>query len=76
MKRIEVQVCIELTIDDEQEFRQAAHDRALEEGLPESEAKDYLDPEVYSLAECGQMLLDPAISPAGCTIQQSSAEQL
>lgn len=63
-----VDVTISMQIDNESDFREAARDRALKDGLDEKSASQYLDPESTSLDECGQMIIDPGMSPAGATI--------
>lgn len=65
-------VSVELTIHDEQTFRQAAQQKALEEGCGE-DSTAYGPGGSMSLGECAMMLIDPGISPPGCTIQQSWA---
>lgn len=66
---------IELAVHDEAQFRQAAHDRALADGLGKEYAGRYLDADYMSLCECACMLLDPGSLP-GAEIYQSSAETL
>lgn len=69
-------VTVDLRIYDEKAFRRAAYERGIEDGLSEEEAKEYLDPDSKSLGECGQMLIDPGVSPEGTEILQSSSESL
>ena len=66
-----ISIRVELRIFDEQAFRQAAYDRAIEDGLCEAEAKSFLDEEDKSLGDCGMMLVDPGASPSGSEILQS-----
>lgn len=69
-----VAVTLHLTIHDAKDFRQAAYERALEDGLDEDDAKTFLDPEGKHLGECAVMLFDPGMSPQGCSIVDSSTE--
>lgn len=71
---MDICVSIYLTVRDEQAFRQAAHDRALEDGLDETMAKQHLNAAASSLRDCEIMLLDPGVSPKGCEILDSTAE--
>lgn len=71
---MDISVTIYLTINDEQAFRQAAHDRALADDLGEEEAKEYLDAEAKPITDCAIMLLDPGISPPGSQIHESTSE--
>lgn len=68
-----ITVSLELTITDEKAFRQAAQDRAEEEGCGEDSAA-YGPGGSMSLGECAIMLIDPGVSPAGSEIQQSWTE--
>ncbi len=80
MKSI-ITVTLQIEIDDETTFRQTAHAQALRENDPEV-AKPFLDPEQTDLAQCAQMIFDPAIGsllrrgmgPDGCSILGSAAE--
>ncbi|MGH8159259.1 MAG: hypothetical protein ACREPQ_14155 [Rhodanobacter sp.] len=67
-------VTLLIEIGDEVAFRQAAHDRALTDNLCDDEAATYLDIEETSLGQCAVMLLDPGVSPPGCSIVDSSTE--
>ncbi len=68
-----ITLSINLDITDEEAFRQAAHDKALEEGLSPEEATAYLEDGGMSIGACAVMLLDPCISPPGSQIHDSSA---
>jgi hypothetical protein len=46
----------------------------VEDGLEQTGANEYLDPELKSLADCVVALLDPGLSPAGSSILGSGAE--
>lgn len=70
-----ITVSVDLQVDDEVEFRKAAHDRAIADGLLAEEAARYLDDEETSLSECAQMLIDLGLSPGGCSILGSSADE-
>ncbi|MEY2117322.1 hypothetical protein [Rhodanobacter sp. FW106-PBR-R2A-1-13] len=61
-------------LHDEQAFRQAAHERALTDGLNAEEALSYLDPEKSTVGACAIMLFDPGVSPPGCSITDSSTD--
>jgi hypothetical protein len=68
----EVEVRIRLDVWDFEQFREAARKRALEDGLDEEEAAEYLDEEEKSIGECAMMLLDPGVGPAGSDVEESS----
>lgn len=70
----DVAVTIYLNVYDEKRFRDAAHGRALEDGLDEEDAGLYKDGEAKSLAECAQMLIDTGTSPDGAEVFESTAE--
>ena len=74
MRSPTVEVSLYLRIHDEEEFRQAAYERALQDGLSEDEALRYKDLEDMSLGDCARMLVDPGTGPAGCEVLDSSAE--
>lgn len=69
-----VSVTVFLRVYDEKQFREAAYDRAIEDGLDEASAAQYKDQEEKSLSECAQMFIDPGISPSGAEILDSSSE--
>ncbi|MEY2152333.1 hypothetical protein AB7849_15615 [Rhodanobacter sp. 115] len=71
---MELCISICLTVHDESAFREAARDRALEDGLGDETANAYLDEEQHSLGQCAIMLLDPGVSPNGCQIIDSTAD--
>lgn len=70
-----VSITLHLTVHDSKEFRQAAHDRALTDGLDAETAQTFLNAEATSLGECAVMLFDPGMSPPGCSIEDSSHEE-
>lgn len=65
---------INLDITDETAFRQAAREKALEDGLDEKDADTYLEDGGMSLSQCAIMLLDPGVSPPGSSILDSYAD--
>jgi hypothetical protein len=70
-----INVTVQLTVYDERAFRAAAQQRALDDGLSPKEAKTYLSKTKQSLGECAQMLIDPGVSPDGCSIEGSDSEE-
>jgi hypothetical protein len=70
---MQVAVTIFLDVNDADEFRRAARDRAIADNLGDEEASSYLDAEETSLGQCAVMLLDPGISPNGSSIIDSAA---
>lgn len=68
-KTIEISILIE--VHDVRDFVRAAREQARKDGLSEEEAKEY---SARDLTGCAVMLFDPGMSPAGCTILDSSAE--
>lgn len=82
MRKVPVNITIEVEVFDERALWQAAIDRARDDGLftdePTKDVLDMLgDPDhaegsSVDLAACLIMLLDPGESPPGCEIQQSS----
>lgn len=72
--RSSVSVTIDLDVYDPAAFRRVAYNRALEDGLDEEQASEYLDPDKMSLGECAAMILDPGASPDGASIECSSSE--
>jgi hypothetical protein len=73
--RSSVSVTIELDVHDPTAFRRVAYNRALEDGLEEEQAKEYLDREKMSLGACAIMILDPGVSPDGADIENSSSDE-
>lgn len=74
MSTIDLQFCLSLQVHDEAAFRQRAYEVAIESGLGEEVAKQYLNEEEQPLTACAVMIFDPGVSPAGCQIDCSSAE--
>ncbi len=70
----DVAVTVFLRVYDEERFREAAYDRAIQDGLDEETAMQYKHEEEKSLSECAQMLIDPGTSPSGAEILESSSE--
>ncbi|MGF6604758.1 hypothetical protein P3T23_009514 [Paraburkholderia sp. GAS448] len=73
--RTSISVTIELDVHDPAAFRQVAYKRALEDGLDEEDAKEYVDPKKMSLGACAIMILDPGVSPDGADIENSSSDE-
>ena len=71
---INVHFEMDLNVYDEKEFRAAARERALKDGLSTDAADEFLDEEKQSLGDCAVMLIDPGTSPDGADIVGSSAE--
>lgn len=71
MAGYDISVTIHISVHDEEAFRNAAMTQALEDGLSEVEATAYLSS--HSLEECAVMILDPGLSPDGCSIECSEA---
>lgn len=71
--RSSVSVTIDLDVHDPAAFRRVAYNRALQDGLGEEQAKEYLDRETMSLGACAIMILDPGESPDGADIENSSS---
>jgi len=69
-----IQFCLNLVIHDEAAFRQRAYTVAIESGLDEEDAKEYLDEEVQPITACVVMIFDPGTSPPGCQIDLGWAE--
>ncbi|MEY2161399.1 hypothetical protein [Rhodanobacter sp. FW106-PBR-LB-2-11] len=69
---MQIEVTIAITVDDEAVFRRAAHDRALADQLGQEEAVSYLSADLTSVGQCAIMLLDPGVSPKGCSILDST----
>ena len=67
-----VSVTLYLTVDDAEAFAQAAVARAIEEGVDADDAASTYTAD--ALTDCARMLFDPGISPPGCEILDSSAE--
>ena len=79
MDKAHVQVTVDVTIHDPQEFWDAAFQRLQSENGTSSaeDAAEYLGSrDEPDLAKCAQMLIDPGASPAGCEIEQSHAEDI
>lgn len=79
MSKTHVEVTIEMTIHDPQAFWDAAYERLCSENgttSPEDAAEHLGTRDQPALGRCAQMLIDPGISPAGCQIEQSSAEEV
>jgi len=72
---MQVDVTIAITVDDEAAFRRAAHDRAVADELGQEEAETYLNADLTTVGECAIMLLDPGVSPNGCSILESTSNQ-
>jgi hypothetical protein len=70
----EISVTIYLRVHDEEAFRRAARDRALEDGVDESKCEDFLKASEKSLGECAIMLFDPGMSPDGADILDSVSD--
>jgi len=73
---MQVEVTIAIIVDDEAGFRRAAHDRAIADDLGQQEAETYLNADLTTVGECAVMLLDPGVSPKGCSILDSTANQV
>ncbi|MBQ4855674.1 hypothetical protein IMW82_13430 [Rhodanobacter sp. B2A1Ga4] len=69
---MQVAVTIFLDVNNPDDFRRAAHDRAIADGLGDEEASSYLEAEETSLGQCAVMLLDPGTSPNGSSIIDSA----
>lgn len=69
-----ITISIDIEVTSEADFRQAARDKALEDGLGDEDAALYLDDDEKSLGDCAVMLFDPGVSPNGCSIIQSHAD--
>jgi hypothetical protein len=69
------QVTIYVDVNDQDALFAAAMARAKEDGLEESDAQENLKPdgEVH-IGNCLRMLLDPGVSPPGCSIEDSSCD--
>lgn len=69
-----ITLTIDIEIDDPEQFAAAARERAIAEGIdPNEAARDYTGDD--DLNACAIMLFDPGVSPPGCTINSSSAEE-
>lgn len=72
-------VTIEVTVHDEQALYEAALEHARRDGMDEQTIEEFgLKDEDGNIQPrwCLQMLLDPGVSPAGCTIEQSQVEEI
>jgi hypothetical protein len=65
---------LEVKIDDEPQFRNRAYEQAIRDGLPPEDAAEYLDEDKQSVTQCAVMVFDRGLSPVGCSILGSSAE--
>lgn len=70
-----IEVTLYLRINDADEFRRTAHTRAESEGVTDDDLAAYLDPDEMSLGDCARMIFDPGMSPNGCSILDSSADE-
>lgn len=71
---MQLTVSIEIEVTDEAEFRQAAYDRAIADGLSHGDAATYLSEEATGINACAVMLFDIAGPVPGCSTINSSAE--
>lgn len=73
MPRPMIEVSLLLTVHDPEAFAAAARKQAVADGItPEDAAEEYT---ADNLRACAQMLFDPGISPPGCSIEYSHAEE-
>lgn len=70
-------VSLEVRIDNVAELYAAAHACLVAANMTAEEIEDVLRPDgEVSVANCLRMLLDPGASPGGCSILNSSAEEM
>ncbi|MPS81667.1 MAG: hypothetical protein E2591_26695 [Achromobacter sp.] len=72
----EITFTMHFRVEDESAFRRAAQQQTLDEGGTDTEAREFLDVELTTLADCAVMLLDPGSLPeAGMSILATGASQ-
>lgn len=70
-------VSLEVRIDNVAELYAAAHACLVAANMTAEEIEDVLRPDgEVNVANCLRMLLDPGASPGGCSILNSSAEEM
>jgi hypothetical protein len=67
-----ITITIDISVYNVRAFVRAARERARKEGLDEEQVREY---SATNLTGCAVMLFDPGSGPAGCEIQDSSAER-
>ena len=70
---ITIEVSVYLRVHDPKRFVAAAQYRAVEEGVDPDDAVDTYNED--DLGACARMLFDPGVSPPGCEILDSTAEE-
>ena len=73
MKKTLIRVTLEIEVFDKAAFRAAAIEKAKKDGLEVGDEAGF-DPK--DLGRCAMMLIDPGVSPPGCQIEESCAENL
>lgn len=71
-----ISVTLHVTVSDERALRAAAVANLIKDGMAPKGAREYRSKAKYSAGDCLRVLLDPGISPPGCQIEDSSAEDV
>lgn len=68
---MDICVPINISVTDEHAFRLAAYQRAVEIGMSDGTARDYLNAESTSMANCATILIQP-VSPPGSQVHEAA----